>query len=254
MDGKFIARYTVLIATAILMRPQYVDAQKKEHVLAPAIRIAKQSLKVAEGLEDYTANFFKREYVNGQIVVHSMSVKMRQKPFSVYLRFHKPHEGREVIYVEGQNNGNLLAHDTGIRSVVGTVSLSPTSKEALSESRYPITNMGMANMVKNLIEQWELESKYGECDVKYYPNAKLGGRKVKVIQCSHPVPRKQFPFHKTLLYLDKETNLPIRVENHSFPQNGRPSQLVEEYTYSNVQTNVGLTDIDFSTQNPNYGF
>ena len=253
MDGRKLARRSCL-GLALLLLTTTAFAQEKEHKLAPAIRIAKQSMKVAEGLDDYTATFFKREVVRGQTVVHSMAVKFRNKPFSVYLRFHKPHDGREVIYVEGQNNGNLLAHETGIKSVVGTVSLSPKSPEALSESKHPITEMGIANMAKHLIEQWEFESKYGECEVKYYPDAKLGGRDVKVIESSHPIPRKQFPHHKTRLFVDKETNLPIRIEHYAFPINGQPAQRVEEYTYSNVQTNVGLKDIDFNPQNPNYGF
>ncbi|MBD3672386.1 MAG: DUF1571 domain-containing protein [Planctomycetaceae bacterium] len=239
---------------ALLLFSAIAFAQEKEHQLAPAIRIAKQSMKVAEGLDDYTANFFKREIVRGQTIVHSMAVKLRKEPFSVYMRFNKPHDGREVIYVEGQNNGKLLAHETGIKSVVGTVSLSPKSEEAMAESKHPITEMGIANMAKHLIEQWEFESKYGECEVKYYPDAKLGGRAVKVIESSHPIPRKQFPYHKTRLFIDKETNLPIRIEHFAFPVNGQPAQRIEEFTYSNVQTNVGLKEIDFNPQNPNYGF
>jgi outer membrane lipoprotein-sorting protein len=253
MDGQKLLRISCL-GIALLAISTTAQSQDAEHKLAPAIRIAKQSMKVAEGLKDYSANFFKRERVGGQTIVHSMAVKMRHEPFSVYLRFHKPHDGREVIFVKGQNNGNLLAHETGIKSVVGTVSLSPNSKEALSESKHPITEMGMANLVKHLIEQWEFESKYGESEVKYYPNAKLGDRQVKVVESSHPVPRKQFPYHKTMLYIDKETGLPIRIEHYAFPVNGQPAQRVEEFTYSNVQTNIGLTDTDFSTQNPNYGY
>lgn len=229
--------------------------QPKEHKLAPAIRIAEKAQKAAEELEDYSANFYKKEIVNGRVVVHSMSMKIRHKPFSTYLRFHKPHEGREVIFVDGANQGNLLAHETGIKSVVGTVSLHPKSPEALSESKEPITEIGIAKMASHIIEQWKYESKYGECEVKYYPNAKLGERTCKVIESSHPVPRKQFAFHITRLYIDKETELPIMVEQYGFPtQPGAKPPLLEIYTYSNVRTNLGLTSIDFDPNNPNYGF
>lgn len=227
----------------------------KEHKLAPAIRIAEQSQKVAEELEDYSANYYKKEIVNNRVIVHSMAMKIRHEPFSVYLRFHKPHDGREVIYVEGANQGMLLAHETGLKGVVGTVSLLPTSAEAMAESKHPITEIGIANMAEHVIEQWKFETKYGECDVKYYPNAKLGERNCKVIESSHPVPRRQFKFHKTRLYIDKETNLPIMVEQFGFPQKqGAKPPLLEVHTYSNVRTDLGLTDIDFSTNNPNYGF
>ena len=58
--------------------------------------------------------FFKHENVRGGQVIHNMNLKVREKPFSVYLGFVKPHTGREVIYVAGQSGSNLLAHGTGI--------------------------------------------------------------------------------------------------------------------------------------------
>jgi hypothetical protein len=262
MDGLTIGRLQLIVllslGQAIAASAQTESTEKeppKEHKLAPAIRIAEQTQKVAEELDDYTANFYKREIVNNRVIVHSMAMKFRRKPFSVYLRFHKPHEGREVIYVDGENQGHLLAHETGIKGVVGTVSLHPKDPEALSESKHPITEIGMANMVKHLVEQWKFESKYGECDVKYYPNAKLGDRAFKVIESSHPVPRRQFKFHKTRLYIDKETNLPIRIDHFGFPQQkGAEPPLLEQYYYSSVKTDIGLTDIDFDPNNPNYNF
>ena len=38
----------------------------------------------------------------------------RQVPFSIYMKFVKPRAvcGREVIWVDGQNNNNLVVHDT----------------------------------------------------------------------------------------------------------------------------------------------
>jgi hypothetical protein len=263
MEGLTIVRLRLF---ALLLLGQVITASAqsksdeseppKEHKLAPAIRIAEQAKQVADGLEDYSANYYKKEIVNNRVIVHSMSMKIRHEPFSTYLRFHKPHEGREVIYVKGANQGNLLAHETGLKSVVGTVSLHPESQEALSESKHPITEIGIANMAKHIIEQWKFESKYGECEVKYFPNAKLGDKQAcKVIESSHPVPRKQFKFHKTRLYIDKETNLPIMVEQFGFPpQQGAEPPLLEVHIYSNVRTDLGMTDIDFSPNNPNYGF
>jgi hypothetical protein len=125
----------------------------------------------------------------------------------------------------------------------------------MSESRHPITNMGLAGLVDGVIEQWEEETKYGEIEVKYYPNAKLRGMECKVIESSHPRPRRQFKFQMTRLYIDKATNLPVRVEQYGFPAApGQKPPLIEEYTYWNIRTNVGLTDRDFDPENPSYGF
>ena len=234
----------------------------KIHPLIAAIRMAKLSQQTLETVKDFDATFSKQERVNGRIYPHTMFIKYRKKPFSVYLRFYKPHAGREVIYFEGRNDGKLLAHETGIKGIVGTVSLTPTSKQALSEGRHPITKIGLHNMLQEVIHQWERETKYGEINIKYFPNAKLRNSnpmlremECKVIESSHPRPRKQFPYHLTRLYIDKKTNLPVRVEQYGFPpRQGAAPPLIAEYTYWNIRTNVGLNDADFNTRNPQYDF
>jgi hypothetical protein len=189
------------------------------------------------------------------MVSHKMLLKVRTEPFSVYLRYLAPYEGREVIYVEGQNKGQLLAHDVGVKALVGTVSLLPTSRRAMDESRYPITKIGMQALLDLTIEQWESELAHDEIDVKYFPNAKIGEVECKVIQTSHSEPRKHFRFHMTRLYIDRSTNLPVRIEQFGWPaKDGDNPPIIEEYTYLNLKANVGLKDIDFDTRNPSYGY
>jgi hypothetical protein len=230
--------------------------KQKTHPLVPALQQAKAAGKAAEALTDFQAVFSKREVVRGRLQPpQTMRIKLRRKPFSVYLHFIKPHEGREVIYVDGRNRGHILAHETGLKSVVGTVSLPPTSPRALEESKYPITEIGLRTMVQTVIAQWERETKYGEINVQYYPNARLGNTLCRVIESTHPRPRKQFPYYMTRLYIDKKSGLPVRVEQYGFPRRaGERPPLMEEYTYSAIKTNVGLKDIDFDTRNPKYGF
>lgn len=226
-----------------------------EHPLAPALDQAYKAREALDAIADYEAFFEKRERIGRRLITSKMNLKVRESPFSVYLLFHEPNEGREVIYVDGKNNGMLMAHETGIKSIVGTVSLAPTSDSAMDGNRYPVTMIGMRKLLEQVISQWEEEGKYGETEVKYYPGAKLGETEVKAIESKHPQPRKQFKFHMTRLYLDKQTNLPVRVEQYDFPQKGDKSPpIVEEYTYSRLKTNVGLTDRDFDTKNPNYAF
>ena len=230
--------------------------KQKTHPLVPALQHAKAAGKAAEALTDFQAVFSKREVVRGRLQPpQTMRIKLRRKPFSVYLNFIKPHEGREVIYVDGRNRGHILAHETGLKSVVGTVSLPPTSPRALEGSKHPITQIGLRTMVQTVIAQWERETKYGEINVQYYPNARLGNVLCRVIESTHPRPRKQFPYYMTRLYIDKKSGLPVRVEQYGFPRRaGERPPLMEEYTYSAIKTNVGLKGIDFDTRNPKYGF
>lgn len=227
-----------------------------EHPLEAAIKLANQSREAASQLKDYRVKFTKREVVRNQMFSSEMLMKFRAEPFSVYLRFINPeHAGREVMYIEGQNNNQMLAHDTGFKAIAGTVALDPNGPMALAEARYPITRIGIENMAVGIIQQWEREKAFGECDVKYYPEAKLGERPVIVIESAHPVRREQFRFALTRFWIDKETRLPTRVQQYDFPAvpGGQPI-LVEDYTYTGVEPNIGLTAADFDTRNPSYQF
>ena len=101
-------------------------AKKSVHPLVRALKYARSSLKTVEAASDYSAEFVKRDIVNGQVHAHTTLLKYRAKPMSAYLKFKVPHAGREVIYVQGKNDGKLLAHETGLASLIGTISLLPT--------------------------------------------------------------------------------------------------------------------------------
>jgi hypothetical protein len=256
--------FTAFITAAALQAsdtPTSVDPAKAaakispEHPLAPALDQAYKARAALDAVSDYEAFFEKRELVGRRLVTSKINLKVREQPFSVYLMFHEPSQGREVIYIEGKNSGKLLAHETGIKSIAGTVSLLPTSDSAMDGNRYPVTMIGMRKLLEQVITQWEEEGKYGEIEVQHYPGAKLGETEVRAIESKHPQPRKQFKFHMTRLYLDKQTNLPIRLEQYGFPQKAdKAPPILEEYTYTKIKTNIGLTDRDFDTKNPNYAF
>jgi len=259
--GKVAAFAGVLALTisAWVAQPGQLQAETPgaKHALDPAIRLAMQSYETTADLKDFQATFIKREKVGRRMQpTHTMQIKFREKPLSVYLNFLKPHEGREVIYFHGRNGNQILAHETGIKGLVGTVSLQPNSPQAMDESRYPITTIGIRKMLYQILKQWNEERKVdGGVSVKYFPDAKLGNMKCKVLQTSYPQQQPGVRFQMTRLYIDKETNLPVRVEQYDWPtrRNAKP-ELVEEYTYTNIRTNVGLTDSDFDPQNPAYNF
>lgn len=228
------------------------ESARREHPLKPALRIARTAHDKVKQLGGYQADLIKKEVVGRTAVTQKLRMKVRHKPFSVYLYFHEPARGREVIYVQGRNNGQLLAHETGIKSLVGTVRLAPTSATAMDGNKYPITKIGMEKMIGEIIKQWETESRYGETTVKYYNNAKIGKIACRVIESSHPQKRRQFPFKTTRLWIEKATGLPIRAEQFGF-STGKPLML-EQYTYLNVKTNLRMTDRDFDEKNPKYSF
>jgi len=229
----------------------------------PALRWAYSGLGNIEKIQDYSATLVKREQINGKLVgPEYLFVKVRHKPFSVYIYFLAPAEkkGREVIYVRNQNNGNMLAHATGLQGkLLGTLKLSPNGVIAMQGNRYPLTELGILNMCNRLVEVGEKDIKYGECEVKFFKGAEIkGGHSKRIctcIQVVHPVPRRNFLFHVARIYVDDELNLPIRYESWDWPEKpGGPPRLLEEYTYLDLKLNNGFTDADFDVRNSQYKF
>jgi hypothetical protein len=235
-------------------------AATAEHPLEPALKIAQQGLaNIKASIKDYSATMVKRERIDGELGEHEyMFTKVRHEPFSVYLSFLAPEDlkGQEVIYVAGQNEDNILAHaGSGVRAMVGMVSLKPSSMLAMQGQRYPITEMGVENLTRRLVEVAEHDKQFGECEVNFFPGAKVNGRVCTCIQVSHPVPRRNFRFHLARVFIDDELTIPVRYEAYDWPQEvGGQPVLMEEYTYMNVQVNQGYGDIDFDPRNPAYKF
>ena len=229
-----------------------------EHPLVPVLKWAKNGREDIAKLKDYTAILTKQENVGGEIkTAQMMDIKVRHEPFSVYLKFRYPKDlaGQEVIYIKGQNDGKLLGHGVGLQKRLGTMKLDPEGLIAMRDNKYPITEIGILNLVDKLIEVGEKDSKYGECEVEYFEGIKMDERECTMIQVTHPVPRKQFLFYIARIVIDNEYNIPVRYESYEWPTTeGKEPTLIEVYTYQKFRKNVGLTDIDFSTANPKYGY
>jgi hypothetical protein len=226
-----------------------------EHPLEPALRHARVCLEKTVAMKGYECLFAKKEVVGNEMITQTMKMKIRHEPFSVYMYFLEPSKGREVIFVTGKNDNKLQVHETGIASLIGTLSLPPEDSRVMAENRYPITRAGLANMLSSVIEQWEAETSFGETDVKYFEDAKVGEYKCRVIESSHPQPRRQFRFHMTRLWIDDKTGLAVRVQQFGFPRkkDAKPP-IIEDYTFTSIKPEVRLTDRDFDTNNPSYNY
>ena len=255
MSRRFMAHSLV---TGLLITDLFglsAAEQANEHPLNPVIRVLEKSLNTIQAIPAYEATFTKKELVGNRMVSQQMKMKFRREPFSVYFYFLGDLKGREVIYVHGSNNGHFLAHETGIASFAGTLRLAPTDTLAMNENRHPITEAGIENLLLVVRKQWADELKYGETDVKYYRNARLGKMVCRRIEVSHPRPRRQFRFHKTILWIDDESSIAVRLQQFGFPvRSGAEAPIVEDYAFTDLHTNVRISDRDFDENNPKYNY
>lgn len=225
------------------------------HPLVAAIRIARQSVGRIAAHPGYSCVFAKKEVVDDHMIEQTIALKVRHNPFSVYMYFREPRAGREVIFVEGKNENRLLVHETGLASLIGTLALAPEDPRVRAENRHPITKAGIVRTVEAQMAIWESERQYGETEVRYFEDAKLGEMVCKVVESNHPQPRKQFAFQTTRLWIDVKTGYPVRLQQYAFPKKqGTKGPLVEDYSFTELKTDVELTDRDFDVENPAYNF
>ena len=235
-------------------------AAQSEHPLIPAIQMADKALGAIDAtVKDYTCTLVKRELIDGTVNEHEyIFMKVRSQPFSVYMYFLGPKEikGRECLWIAGANNGKLVGHEGGVKGkLLGTHDLDPTGFLAMRGQRYPITEIGVRNLTTKLLEVARNDVNFGECEVKFFKDAKVNGRTCTGLQVSHPVRRDNFRFHIAQIFIDDELQLPIRYASYDWPAApGQAPQLLEEYTYLNMKVNPGLTDADFDRANKDYGF
>jgi hypothetical protein len=185
-----------------------------------------------------------------------MTMKVRTRPHSIYLKFQQPNQGREAIFVEGRNEGRVLAHDVGItKFLAGTLSLDPNGARAMEDCRHPITEAGIGMLLETVSKRWAAELKPGESVVHHRENLEIGPHSCSMIESIHPDRRPEFLFHKVRVFIDDQLGLPIRFEAYDWPSSkGHEPELIEEYTYYQLRLNVGLQEPDFDPANESYSF
>ncbi|WP_419194638.1 DUF1571 domain-containing protein [Novipirellula herctigrandis] len=247
-----------------------VTPKQMTHPLDRALEMARDGLESCrKQIDDYTAILVKRERVGSSLGGHEfMFAKVRNRkvhngqivqPLSVYLNFLKPSsvKGREVIFVENQNDGNIIAHEGGFKGkFLPTVSIPPDGMLAMRGQRYPMTEIGVENLIVKLIERGEQAKHTPGVKCEFRKNAKIKGRTCTVLHVTQPIKTPQgAEFHQAEVFMDDVVNVPIRYVAYDWPQKpGGPLNVLEEYTYLDIKVNVGLTDADFNPHNDEYNF
>jgi hypothetical protein len=227
--------------------------QPGEHPLAPTVRVLTETLNhIDTNVRDYTCTLVKQETLEGVPGEQQhIMMKVRNQPFSVYMVFLKPFQGREVLYVDGINNNEMTVLDAGWKRNLGKMNLDPNGMVAMRGQRHPITQVGLRNLTARLVAAKTAEMQFGEVSVITNPNSKIGSRPATMIQIVHPTQRKEFATHIQRIFLDNELRVPIHYDAYTWPAApGQAPPLDATYTYANLKLNVGLATRDFDATNP----
>lgn len=200
-------------------------------------------------VNNYTAIFHRVERVNGRLIPEEVTFLKFKRPFKVYMRWISPNKGQETLFVQGTNNNKIRAHGTGFAKLV-TVNLNPTGGLAMENSRHPITDAGLENLVKKIAADLQKGLRAGELIAKDHGEQTVYGRKTREFEGVLPKdPAKGYYCYRCIVDLDVETKMPIQTRIFNWD-----GQLVESYGYESLTLNPGLSDEDFDPKNPAYHF
>jgi len=255
------ATFTLFLATnALTQSPQTQTARTTVPPLASApttnpmdepLRLLAEARQAYRDVQDYTCVLVKKERMRGEIQPENVvGMKVRTQPFSVYLRWQQPKAmaGQEACYVAGKNDGKMRVHATGILGVAGWVSLDPNDERAKKNSNHAITEAGIGNLLARFTKSWEKEKDLNLTRVRVGEYDYNKRRCVRVETTHADNKGGQFISYRCVLYFDKQTHLPIRLETYDWPRAGGSSdgELMEVYSYVNMKINVGLGDDAFN--------
>jgi hypothetical protein len=208
-------------------------------------------------VEGYTATFKKQERLKGTLSPQqTMAMKVRQKPFAIYLKFLAPVAGKEVVYAEGHHDNKLVAHTPGVAGwLVPRLAVPPDHPLALAESRHPVTEAGLANLTEKLIRFREIDLRDAEAVTILDRTTDNGRPRLRSIH-THPCPHPSRPFARIEVLYEPDTRFPVDIRNYDWPEPGHTGalELAEHYRYEDIHLDAQLSALDFDPANPDYAF
>lgn len=288
--------YTLIVAAALSLAVATAGAQALVEAPVPgAARIEsllQQSFNAMAGVYDYRGTLVKQERIGDELVEQTIEFKF-SRPFKVYVKYGPPHEGREGIYVRGDNRDRLRAHKGSVPDIA--VSLDPRGRVAMAGNHHPITSFGLEQMlhvaaanIRKAIERSDATVRisnggfvHGEPTWRIDMESRSGGRYVTaeryedLWELADRVGQNMY----VILHHNEDIDSPTDIRAgqkvfvpHYYASRGEyfigqrtfllikakswdhRGQLYEFYEYPGLVLNPGLEDRDFDHRNADYDF
>ena len=236
--------------------PAVPDSELRQLIQRARVRFANMN----SDFQDYRCVVTIHENIDGELLEpRRAKLLLRAEPFSVYMKYISPDEieNREVVFVEGKNKNNLISNKGGRRPNLAhlTRALKIDSELAMKESDHQITEIGMGGIMEQLLDVADVALTMPEIEIGFIQGAAIDDRSCTVIEIRHEEKTPDFPFYFARVFVDDQWEIPVRFVCYDWPTEANPTpELLEEFTYTQIEMNVGAKDSDFDYMNPNYGF
>jgi hypothetical protein len=238
----------------LLLAPDY-PLRPADLEISAELADAKEPLPVADSLaflekcqeryrehgpRTYRATLLKQERVGGELRPREeIEVAYRESPRSVYMHWRRgQNKADSLVYVEGQNNGEMLVKPAGVASfLVKVAARDPEGPEARQSGRYTVKQLGLKEALDRTVRDWKAARQQGALRVEY-----LGVRRLREASdrpcytlrriCDRPL---DDGYTEVTVYIDKETWFQIGTV-----LKGEGGKLIGEYIYRDLELNPEL--------------
>lgn len=133
-------------------------------------------------VSSYRVLLVKQERIAGTLhPPEHMLCRFREKPFSVLMEWQQGARlAFRTLYVEGENDGQLLVRPAGLLSLAGVVTRDPEGTDAKASARYTAPQFGIQKGTQRTLYHWMKARDRGELRVVFNglkPVPELGGLK-----------------------------------------------------------------------------
>ncbi len=246
----------LLAVGAVVAQPPKAETPKAD---APKVEAAKGGetllAMIAEGrtalgkTRDYTCTFTRQELRNGALSAEQVAeMKVRQNPGGVYVRFARPDAvaGMEVAYTAARKNLKMKYRPAGVAGAKGFQTLDLDDTKFMADNRHPVTEWTMSAVLDRVAAAAAREKTLNNPVEVYTGDFQFAGRNVVRYEVLTRRPHALRYAHRMLIYIDKETKLPLRFEAYDQPKGvAATGDLFEAYSFSDVKLNVGLGENAF---------
>lgn len=241
--------------------PQQIAGRE---ALERVVGVLESGLDYLKEVPNYTAKFFRQERVDGQLLDGQVVyLKIRHKPFGVYMRWLEPYKGREALYVDEKYDEKLIVKLDGWRGrLVPVVRLDPFQGRAMRETRHPITEVGLRALTSTLFADRSRDLQNpAVVNCEFLDGQSCNGRDCYYFRMEYDSRDASGLYRKSECYIDKENSLPICIRNFTWPVEESAARsgldeatLIEFYSYTELDFGCRLSDAHFDESNSEYAF
>jgi len=209
--------------------------------------------EAAASMPGYSAVLDMQEEVSGTLrPVDRIEFKTRREPFSVYMRWNDSEQ--EALYVHGENENRLIVKPTrGLAAIRRVWRLEPDCRMAKQNSRYPITEAGIENLVIRIQQFYGQRDNWSIHATFDLEQKTIADRDVTLVNVTFINEASVPEYSSSRFCFDGDTKLLTAVHNYGWSTDEQP-RLIEHYGYAQIVEVSTPGDVDFSTENPDYHF